>query len=371
MRIALLTRNFSRTAGGAESYAIAIAAELAQRHELHVFCQETDQPVAGATYHLIWRPCRRPRWVNVIFYAVATWWHTRAGFDVVHSHEHVFHGQVQTLHVQPVAKGIWGARTGWRKVVRWLSVLTSPRRLTYCWLEWARMRIQPGRQLVFASSPLMADFEHFYPGIEPISHTIAPGVARPEPPLERAACRQALGWAQTQTRLLFVANDYARKGLDALLSALQLLPAQVVLTVVGQTRQLSQFQALVDRLGLRDRVQFLGPRHDIDTLMAASDVLVHPTLEDSFGMVVLEAMAHGLPVVVSAAPYCGLSAELLHGRDALMLSDPKDAPTMARLVQDVLDHAGLRARLVEGGFEQARRRSWADAALKYEKIFSA
>ena len=168
-----------------------------------------------------------------------------------------------------------------------------------------------------------------------------------------------------------MANDYARKGLDALLGALALWPHSVVLTVVGQTRQLAHYQAQAQRLGLTGRVQFLGPRDDVNRLMAASDVLVHPTLEDSFGMVVLEAMAHGLPVVVSAAPYCGLSAELLHGRDALMLSDPKDAPTMARLVQDVLDQAGLRARLVEGGFEQARRRSWADAALKYEKIFSA
>ena len=106
MRIALLTRNFSRTSGGAESYAIAVANELAHRHELHVFCQETDQPLEQATYHKLWRPCQRPRWVTQLFYALATWWLTRSGFDVVHSHENVFHGQVHTLHVQSVAKGI-------------------------------------------------------------------------------------------------------------------------------------------------------------------------------------------------------------------------------------------------------------------------
>ena len=112
MRIALLTRNFSRTAGGAESYAIAIAQALSQRHEIHVFCQETDHPVHPAHYHLVWRPCKRPRWVNQIYYALSTWWHTRTGFDRVHSHEHVFHGQVQTLHVQPVSKGVSGNQIG-------------------------------------------------------------------------------------------------------------------------------------------------------------------------------------------------------------------------------------------------------------------
>ena len=117
MRIALLTRNFSRTAGGAESYAIAVAQEMSVRHEVHVFYQESDQPVVGVTYHLVWRPFKRPRWLNQIAYALITWWLTRKGFDVVHSHEHVIHGNVQTLHVQPVSKGIWGDRKGWRKAI--------------------------------------------------------------------------------------------------------------------------------------------------------------------------------------------------------------------------------------------------------------
>ena len=371
MRIALLTRNFSRTAGGAESYAVAIADELSRRHEVHVFCQESDQPVQAAHYHRIWRPFRRPRWLNQLYYALATRWHTRSGFDVVHSHEHVFHGHVQTLHVQPVAKGIWGQRKGWRKALRWLSVLTSPRRATYVWLEASRMRNMPRRHLVFASALLQADFDRFYPGIAPISHVIPPGVTVPSEPPDRRACRQALGWAQAERRLLFVANDYARKGLDAALSALALLPPHILLTVVGHPGQKAHYQALAARLGLAERVTFLGSREDIVHLMAASDVLVHPTLEDSFGMVVLEAMALGLPVVVSAAPYCGLSAELTDQTDACLLTDPKDPEAIAQGIQTVLDDPSLRARLAAGGQRQAQRRSWSDAALKYDKIFSS
>ncbi len=370
MRIALLTRNFARTAGGAESYAVSVAQALAQKHEVHVFCQETDRPVPQATYHLVWRPFRRPRWLNQIYYAWATRWHTRNGFDVVHSHEHVFHGDVATLDVEPGGKGIWGQRKGWRKALRWLAVLTSPRRLTYVWLEAARMRLQPKRQLVFASAMLQADFERHYPGIRPISHVIPPGVTVPAAPLNRQSCRRDLGWLETEQRVLFVANDYARKGLDALLGALALWPHSVVLTVVGQTRQLAHYQAQAQRLGLAGRVQFLGPRDDVNRLMAASDVLVHPTLEDSFGMVVLEAMAAGLPVVVSQAPFCGLSAELTDQVDAWLLDDPKDASAIAQAVDTLLKDPEARARLSRGGLRQAQGRTWAEAALKYEKIFS-
>jgi glycosyltransferase involved in cell wall biosynthesis len=369
MRIALLTRNFSRTAGGAESYAIAIARELSDGHEVHVFCQETDEPIARAIYHRVWRPFKRPRWLNQMVYALITWWLTRSGFDVVHSHEHVFFGQIQTLHVQPVAQGIWGQRRGWRKALRWLSVLTSPRRLTYMWLEAARMRVQPGRQLVFASQQLLAQFSRYYPGIASISHVITPGVQLPGVPLSRSACRQSLGWGAGDVRLLFVANDYTRKGLDTLLTAMTRLPSHVLLNVAGQTRQKATYTALANQLGLSERVSFMGPRNDIDVLMAASDLLVHPTLEDSFGMVVLEAMAQKLAVVVSGSPYCGLSAELTHMNDAWLLADPRDANKLAGAIQHLLLDADTRQKLIEHGWSQAQNRGWPAMALAYQKLF--
>lgn len=368
LRIAVLTRNFSRTAGGAESYAISIAQELSLRHHVHVFCQETDRPVHAAAYHLIARPCRRPRWINQIFYAVATWWQTRHGFDVVHSHEHVFHGQIQTLHVQPVAHGVWGERQGWRKALRWLSVLTSPRRLTYLALEAARTKPIAGRQLVFASAPLLDRFKLSYPGIQAISHIIEPGVALPDSPADRQACRQQLGWAAQAHWLLFVANDYQRKGLDAVLQALSQLPDAVQLAVVGQARQQPLYASKARAWGVADRVTFFGPRQDIEVFMTAADVLVHPTWEDSFGMVVLEAMAAGLPVIVSCAPYCGLSADLRHLQEAWLLDDPGDSSQLATALQTLLKDAALRQHLGASSLGQARSRTWSSAALKYEKI---
>lgn len=368
LRIAILTRNFARTAGGAESYAISIAQEMAARHEVHVFCQQTDRPILAAHYHLVSRPCRRPRWINQLWYALATWLQTRQGFDAVISHEHVFHGNVQVLHVQSVAQGTWGGLHGWRKVRRWLGVFTSLRRMTYLALEAVRMKPIPGRRLVFASAPLLAHFQLSYRDIEAISHIIEPGVHMPSESLDQNLCRTQLGWATDANWLLFVANDYQRKGLDALLSALARLPQSIRLAVVGQARQQAEYEAQARALGVVDRVVFMGPRQDIGVCMSAADLLVHPTREDSFGMVVLEAMACGLPVIVSCAPYCGFAAELQDQQDAWLLSAPGDDSGIATAVQTLLADASLRLRLREGGKQQARCRTWAMAALKYEKI---
>jgi len=78
-------------------------------------------------------------------------------------------------------------------------------------------------------------------------------------------------------------------------------------------------RALARDLGITERVRFLGIQSDMDPVYRAAESLVHPTLEDTYAMVVLEAMAHGLPVVVSGTPWCGISAELSDGVNALLL----------------------------------------------------
>ncbi|MBK6650923.1 MAG: glycosyltransferase [Betaproteobacteria bacterium] len=88
--------------GGAERYAIALVEHLSQRHEVHVFAQEIGHQSRGVTYHKVSTPLRRPRWINQLWYAFATWRATREGFDIVHSHENTWHGNVQTVHVLPV-----------------------------------------------------------------------------------------------------------------------------------------------------------------------------------------------------------------------------------------------------------------------------
>lgn len=367
MRIAILTRRFMRAGGGAEGYAIALAQAFAKTHEVHVFCQETDEPVPGLHYHRLWFWREKPRWLNQWVFAWTSWRATRAGFDVVHSHENTWHGQLQTIHVRPIRYNLLHGRTGWRRVLRWIKILTSPRLLSYVVLEGARFQPEARRHVVAASEALRLECEAAYPATRVTA--IAPGVDSPAVTLPQAQARQALGLPTDATLLLFVANDYARKGLDALLQAMAQLSDGVHLAVVGSRRPQATYERQVQALGLQGRVHFLGPLPSVSPAYQAADALVHPTLEDSYGMVVLEAMAHGLPVVVSASPWCGMAAELRDEDDALLLTNPKDGSALATQIERLLGSAELQQSLREAGLRFASARGWPQAALKYEALF--
>ncbi len=369
LRVAVLNRVFSATGGGAESYSIRLVEQLAARHEIHVFAQEINHRWPGVTYHLVSSPLRRSRWLNQLWYAMATWLTTRRGFDVVHSHENTWHGQVQTIHVKPVRHNLLAGRSGWRRALRWLKIASSPRLLAYLWLEGARFR--PGRQVVLTSTSLRADAVAAYPQAASLMSIVTPGVALPAAGRDRTAARAALGLPAGGRMLLFVANDYLRKGLTTLLAALVTLPADVQLAVVGNTGQARRFRDLASALGVAHRVHFLGSLDDVAMAYRGADALVHPTLDDTFAMVVLEALAHGLPVVVSGPAQCGISTLLRDGKDALLLTDPQDSKELVDTLQRLLADPGLMQRLAANGRAFARDHSWEQAAAVYEELYRA
>lgn len=369
MRIAIINRVFARTAGGAESYSVAVVEQLAARHEIHVFAQESNHPVEGVTYHRVFCLGKKPRWINQLLFAVATWWHTRQGFDVVHSHENTWHGQIQTVHVRPLRYNLLHGQRGFRRALRWLKICLSPRLLTYIWLEGARFRPQPGRRVVATSIPLRKECERAYPASRQLLAVITPGTQLRQDTLTRAVARRQLGLPPEAPLLLFVANDYRRKGLDALLQALAQLPADVHLAVAGNPAPIARYRPMAEQLGLASRVHFLGTQEDLGPAYRAADMLAHPTLEDTYAMVVLEAMAHGLPVVVSGPTHCGISRELRDGYEALLLHNPRDASALASLLRSVLEQPAVADRLRQHGLEFAQDHTWESSALQYEVLY--
>ena len=369
LRIAVLNRVFSPAGGGAESYSIRVVEQLAARHEVHVFAQRIEHQWPGVSYHHVPRPLTRPRWINQLWYALYTWRATRHGFDVVHSHENTWHGRVQTIHVKPVRTNLLAGRSGWKLVARWLKIVLSPRLVTNLCLEAARFKPRPGRHVVLASEALRAQALAAYPSAVGMMSVITPGVSLPAETPSRAEARRLLGLPQSGALLLFVANDYARKGLDALLLALARLPEGVMLIVVGNPAGIAQYRDKARSRGLAERVRFLGAMKDIDLAYRAATALVHPTLDDTFAMVVLEAMAYGLPVVVSGPAHCGISAMLQDAQNALLLEDPRDDRELAAAVSLVLDDPLLAANLSEGGKRFAQDHTWEEAARSYEALY--
>lgn len=372
LRIAVLNRVFSPTGGGAERYSIALVEQLAQRHDIHVFAQQIDHHWPGVTYHRVSAPLVRPRWINQLWYASATWWATRRGFDVVHSHENTWHGQVQTVHVLPIKYNLFLGRAGWRLGVRWLKVLTSPRLLVYLWLEQLRYGIRNRRSIVLTSHSLQSVMAQTYPAALPAMKVLTPGVtsvAGVTSLADRQAARLQLGLPEAGPCILFIGNDYRKKGLVTLIQALQHLPHDSFLVVVGNAAQIPGFRASVQASGLGQRIFFLGALRNVTQAYLGADCLAHPTLEDTFGMVVLEAMAHGLPVVVSSARYCGISGLLTHEVNSLILEDPLDSIALAQALRRLLAEPTLRHGLSEAAVVFAKRYQWADIASQQEVIY--
>jgi glycosyltransferase involved in cell wall biosynthesis len=372
LRIAVFNRTFSSTGGGAESYSMALVEQLAARHEIHVFAQQIDHQWPGVFYHRVSSPLLKPRWINQLWFATATWLATRRGYDVVHSHENTWHGDVQTVHVLPVKYNLFQGRTGGRRLLRYVKVVTSPRLLTYLGLEHARYAVRAGRKIVVTSDSLHAIMVASYPGSGPMLAVITPGITMPEKPATPASKWQArvlLGLPLEGHCLLFVGNDYKKKGLPALLNALAQLPAEVVLAVVGNPAHIPEFRAQLAALQLEARVFFLGSLPDVAPAYEAADNLVHPTLEDTFAMVVLEAMSHGLPVVVSGPQYCGISGLLQHGVNALILDDPRSVASLTQNLQQLIASPVLQRTLSTGASGFARHYDWKTLAGQQEALY--
>jgi glycosyltransferase involved in cell wall biosynthesis len=377
LRVAVLNRIFAPTGGGAERYSIALVEQLADRHEMHVFAQRIAHQWPGVTYHAVPTLLQKPRWLNQLWFAAWTWWVTRRGFDIVHSHENTWHGNVQTVHVLPVKHNLFKDRHGLLRMARCLKVLTSPRLIVYLLLERSRFARVPLRQIVVTSDSLGDVMAATYPGCASALSVVTPGFDLPAHFLteDRGAsqrrAREQFGLPSSGVCLLLVANDFRKKGLTTILEALAKLPPHHVLAVVGNPAQIPAFEAQISRLNLTSRVFFVGQLPDVANAYGAADYLIHPTLEDTFAMAVLEAMAFGLPVLVSGAQFCGIAGLLQHQVNAWLLDDPRDADSLIQAVQTLDANAGLRQMLSDNAMRFAAGYQWKDIAQRQEAVYLA
>lgn len=168
-------------------------------------------------------------------------------------------------------------------------------------------------------------------------------------------------------RVLFVGDlSTPLKGLDTALEALPLLPEQVTLSVVGRVEN-SAYPRQVAASAMAHRVRFLGFRADMAAVYAQHDAFVLPTHYDTFGLVVLEAMAAGLPVVVSAQ--AGVREVVEQGKNGFVLTDPADAQGLAAYLRLLLDDGDLRAELGRQARATALTYSWERMAQQVEAIY--
>ena len=172
----------------------------------------------------------------------------------------------------------------------------------------------------------------------------------------RSAARQHFALAPGEFVFLLIGNDFKNKGLEALLCALNKLPElQWRLLVVGRDER-TPYDSLIREYGMTDRVTFLALSPDVLQFYGAADTYVGPSLQDSFGMPVLEAMSCGLPVVCSSR--AGVSEIVTSGVDGIILRDPQNAEEIAASLRSLVTDPELGWRLGEQAHLTGQKHTW-------------
>lgn len=145
--------------------------------------------------------------------------------------------------------------------------------------------------------------------------------------------------------LLTLSRLHEKKGLDILLQSLAQLP-RCVAWLAGDGPLEGELKAQAARLGVSERVRFLGWRTDRGALLRAADICVLPSRWEPFGTVMLEAWVAGAPLVAAASQ--GPSAFVRDGHNGLLVPID-DVAALTEALRRVIDDAELKARLIAGG----------------------
>jgi UDP-glucose:(heptosyl)LPS alpha-1,3-glucosyltransferase len=182
----------------------------------------------------------------------------------------------------------------------------------------------------------------------------------------RAAAREELGYAEHDVVACLVANEWQRKGLPTVLAALARPEAAGMrLLLAGRIDP----APLLDRAppAVAARVRYVGSAADVGRVHAAADCLVMPTQYEAFSLAVIEALASGLPVVVSDVP--GAADAVTDGHNGYLLSDPVDDAGLAVLLGRLAD-GPTRAALAAAAAPSVAPYRWDTLMARFEGVLT-
>jgi UDP-glucose:(heptosyl)LPS alpha-1,3-glucosyltransferase len=186
----------------------------------------------------------------------------------------------------------------------------------------------------------------------------------------RDGMRERQKFQQQDFVLLLIGNDWRMKGLETVLRAMSSLPALSLQLLIVGSEPPEPFRRLAQQLGVAARCHFAAPSPRVLDFYAAADLYVSPSLEDSFGLPVAEAMACGLPVITS--PLAGVSELIQTGSDGFVLRDPRDPHELARLLSELVPDAPRRQRVGEAAARKALDWTWdRNAAAVFQMLEKA
>lgn len=232
----------------------------------------------------------------------------------------------------------------------WLYRIT-PRYRIYAGLEQSVFAPAAKTQVMVLSEAEQHSYQQHYATQAERFHLLPPGIAEDRKPIANAQAvrtevRAELQLSDSDIVVLMIGSSFATKGVDRALLAIAALPKEVrertLLINIGQGKA-APYLRLAKRLGIADNVRFLGPRQDVPRFLQAADLLIHPSYIEAGGMVLLEALISGLPVLVTAN--CGYAYHIERSGAGKVVPLPFDQTLLNAGLAELIsaaDRTGLR-----------------------------
>jgi len=167
--------------------------------------------------------------------------------------------------------------------------------------------------------------------------------------------------------ILFVGNPFILKGLECAIKSISKINKKNINLLVCGRDDITPYQNLIKKNNLDKKVIFAGFRSDIEKYFAASDIFVFPTKYDAFGLVALEAMASGLPVISSIE--AGVTEIIDNGNDGFILNDPCDYDKMSEKIKLLIKYKSLYKKISRNARKKSEKFSWELTAKKMLSTF--
>lgn len=351
LRIAFVVHDYNRHIGHSR-YVAELASRFKRDHDVHVFANTFEEPdPADLTYHHVpaWR---RYALTSILSFVLPATAQVRGRFDIIHAQGLCgLRHNVATAHFcQPGwydAMARANGRLTWRQLLS--RALVTP-------LERLALAKRSTRRVIAISGRARDDLARYHgrrDGVRVIYHGVDLDTFHPRNRGRyRDEARAELGATPGECLALYVGN--LQKGAAAAIRATTRVARVRLVLVSGSNPDADRAVARAERAA--DRVVFHPLSRQIERFFAAADVFLFPTLYESYGMVISEAMAAGLPVVTSRA--AGAAELIEHGESGWLTADPWDSDQIAEGLRALAADPALRERMGAAARSKIEAYTW-------------
>lgn len=364
--------------GGVSRCLAELSDRAAREDDVTVFTHELlDRGESRARFERV-RMLRRPDWLQTESFALELRRRLRGReFDVVHVHNpQGVRPDVYTAHSCHAAYLAMRRAEGGPPA--WLSRVYPPHVTN---LAFERLCYRSSPALVIALTPVVKEELETYVGVEPERIRVIPNGVDTEvfaPSGSRAEARARVAsltgdLPEDAVPLLFAGYEFERKGLATVIEAMAASGDERLHLWVAGSADAAPYERLAARAGAAPRVRFLGHQSELAPLFRAADAFVFPTTYEPFGLVLIEALACGTPVITSRL--AGMAGWMTDGEQGLLLERPDSAAELAAALGRFLADREDWARMQEAARALAGEFSWDDIWRRtravYEEVVDA